>query len=104
MKIKFFNRAAVGHVVQKEREDLGMAQSQIIADNNAFNIKLKQLEDELLFSLSNSMGDILDEIQLIEGLDRKNSFSGREELFPWVTLDLSLLPNTCSIFNLKHLY
>jgi len=60
----------LGMVVQKEREDLGMAQSQIIADNNAFNIKLKQLEDELLFSLSNSKGDILDDIELIEGLEQ----------------------------------
>eukprot|EP00961_Rhodomonas_salina_P249798 3376501-Rhodomonas_salina.4 len=33
-------------------------------------IKLKELEDGLLFSLSNSQGDILDDIELIEGLEQ----------------------------------
>jgi len=65
----------LGMVVEKERADLGEAKAQIIEDNNGFNIKLKQLEDDLLFSLSNSQGDILDDIALIEGLEESKRTS-----------------------------
>ena len=37
----------LGMVVDKEREDLGVAKAKIIKDNNDFNIKLKQLEEIL---------------------------------------------------------
>ena len=65
----------LGMVVDKEREDLGVAKAKIIEDNNNFNIKLKQLEDDLLYSLSNSQGDILDDIALIEGLEESKRTS-----------------------------
>jgi dynein heavy chain, axonemal len=57
-------------VVNKERPDLGAQKAKLIEDQNGFNIKLKKLEDDLLFSLSNSQGDILDDIELIEGLEQ----------------------------------
>ncbi len=59
----------------------------------------RELEDELLFSLSNSKGDILVDIYLIEGLNRKNLEKSWKNYFSWMTLDLSLLPNTCSIYR-----
>ena len=65
----------LGLVVAKEREDLGMQKAQIIKDNNDFNIKLKQLEDDLLYNLSNSQGDILEDIGLIEGLEQSKKTS-----------------------------
>ena len=65
----------LGMVVEKEREDLGIQKAQIIEDNNNFNIKLKQLEDDLLYSLSNSQGDILEDIALIEGLEESKRTS-----------------------------
>jgi hypothetical protein len=64
--------------------------------NVTLRIAQRLLEDELLFSLSNSKGDILHDIELIEGIDRKNL---GKNCFSWVTLDLSLLPNTCSLFR-----
>ena len=57
-------------VVNKERPDLGAQKAKLIEDQNGFNIKLKKLEDDLLFSLSNSQGDILEDIELIEGLEQ----------------------------------
>ena len=57
-------------VVNKERPDLGAQKAKLIDDQNGFNIKLKKLEDDLLYSLSNSQGDILDDIELIEGLEQ----------------------------------
>ncbi len=37
--------------------------------NTEFTIKLKQLEDELLFKLSNAEGDITEDVALIESLE-----------------------------------
>lgn len=39
------------------------------AQNTEFTIKLKQLEDELLFKLSNAEGDITEDVALIESLE-----------------------------------
>jgi dynein heavy chain len=41
----------------------------LITQQNDFKIKLKELEDELLFKLANAKGDILDDIALIENLE-----------------------------------
>jgi hypothetical protein len=39
------------------------------SQNTEFTIKLKQLEDELLFKLSNAEGDITEDVALIESLE-----------------------------------
>ena len=41
----------------------------MITQQNDFKIKLKELEDELLYKLANAKGDILDDIALIENLE-----------------------------------
>jgi hypothetical protein len=45
-------------VVNKERPDLEETKTQLIIQNTEFTIKLKQLEDELLYKLSTAEGDI----------------------------------------------
>lgn len=45
-------------VVNKERPDLEETKTQLIIQNTEFTIKLKQLEDELLYQLSTAEGDI----------------------------------------------
>ena len=57
-------------VVNKERPDLEEKKVELMEQQNGFKVKLKALEDELLFRLSSSQGDILDDIELIEGLER----------------------------------
>lgn len=45
-------------VVNKERPDLEETKTQLIIQSTEFTIKLKQLEDELLYKLSTAEGDI----------------------------------------------
>lgn len=56
-------------VVNKERPDLEETKTQLIIQNTEFTIKLKQLEDELLFKLSTAEGDITEDVALIESLE-----------------------------------
>ena len=60
----------LGLVVKKERPDLEEQKAELIEQQNGFKLKLKALEDELLYRLSSSQGDILEDIELIEGLER----------------------------------
>jgi len=48
---------------------------ELIQQQNDFKIKLKELEDELLFKLANAKGDILDDIALIENLEYSKKLS-----------------------------
>lgn len=52
---------------------------ELINQQNDFKIKLKELEDELLFKLANAKGDILDDIQLIENLEYSKKLSSEIE-------------------------
>ncbi len=60
----------LGLVVNKERPDLEEQKAELMEQQNGFKLKLKALEDELLYRLSSSQGDILEDIELIEGLER----------------------------------
>lgn len=48
---------------------------ELIQQQNSFKIKLKELEDELLYKLANAKGDILDDIALIENLEYSKKIS-----------------------------
>jgi dynein heavy chain len=56
-------------VVNKERPDLEELKTQLIIQNTEFTIKLKQLEDDLLYKLSTAEGDITEDVALIESLE-----------------------------------
>ena len=56
-------------VVKKERPDLEEQKAELIRQQNGFKIKLKELEDGLLFKLASAQGDILDDVELIENLE-----------------------------------
>ena len=56
-------------VVLKERPDLEEQKSELIRAANGFLVQLQGLEDNLLFRLANSEGDILEDIELIENLE-----------------------------------
>jgi dynein heavy chain len=57
-------------VVNKERPDLEQQKMELMQQQNGFKVKLKELEDELLYRLATSQGDILADVELIEGLER----------------------------------
>lgn len=56
-------------VVKKERPDLEEQKMELMEQQNGFKVKLKELEDELLYRLATSQGDILADTELIEGLE-----------------------------------
>lgn len=56
-------------VVQHERPDLQEQAQALVKQLGDFTITLKELEDNLLFRLANSQGDILEDIELIENLE-----------------------------------
>ena len=56
-------------VVNKERPDLEETKTALIIQNNEFTIKLKELEDTLLFKLANAEGDLTEDVELIESLE-----------------------------------
>lgn len=62
-------------IVKRERPDLAAKKLELITQQNDFKIKLKELEDELLFKLANAKGDILDDIALIENLEDSKKIS-----------------------------
>lgn len=56
-------------VVNKERPDLEETKTQLINQNTEFTIKLKELEDGLLYKLSTAEGDLTEDVALIESLE-----------------------------------
>ena len=56
-------------VVKKERPDLEEARMALVEQQNAFTIKLKELEDDLLYRLATAEGDILADEELIVSLE-----------------------------------
>ena len=56
-------------VVKIERPDLEEQRAKLIRDENDYKVQLSQLEDNLLYRLANSEGDILEDIELIENLE-----------------------------------
>lgn len=62
-------------VVSRERPDLSKMKNQMIQQQNDFKIKLKHLEDDLLYRLATAKGDILDDIELIENLEKSKRIS-----------------------------
>ncbi len=56
-------------VVRKERLDLALLSEDLVKQQNDFTIKMKQLEDNILYKLAVAQGDITEDVDLIEGLE-----------------------------------
>jgi len=56
-------------VVRKERLDLAITSENLIKEQNGFTVKIKELEDNILYKLANAEGDITEDVELIEGLE-----------------------------------
>lgn len=56
-------------VVRKERLDLALLSEDLVKQQNDFTIKIKELEDNILYKLANAQGDITEDVELIEGLE-----------------------------------
>jgi dynein heavy chain len=58
----------LGTVVTEERPDLANLKSQLVVSNAKMKKELKDIEDKILYMLSNSQGNILDDEELINTL------------------------------------
>lgn len=56
-------------VVRKERLDLALLSEDLVKQQNDFTIKIKELEDNILYKLATAQGDITEDVELIEGLE-----------------------------------
>lgn len=57
-----------GKLILKEKHELEEQRQQLVEEVQNFKKKIKQLEDDLLFRLSNSTGNLLDDTELIDVL------------------------------------
>lgn len=62
----------LGRVVAQERPDLEEAKNQLIVQNASMKKELKEIEDEILQRLSDSTGNPVDDIELIQALEASN--------------------------------
>ena len=62
-------------VVQKERPDLATLSEELIKKQNGFTIRMKELEDNILYKLATAEGDITEDVALIEGLEETKNIS-----------------------------
>ncbi|RYG69831.1 hypothetical protein EON64_01755, partial [archaeon] len=56
-------------VVRKERLDLALLSEDLVKQQNDFTIKIKELEDNILYKLAVAQGDITEDVELIESLE-----------------------------------
>ena len=62
-------------VVGRERPDLATLSEELVKQQNGFTIKVKELEDNILFKLAAAEGDITEDVELIEGLEETKRIS-----------------------------
>jgi dynein heavy chain len=62
-------------VVRKERFDLAEESERLVVEDRGFKIKIKELEDQILFKLATAEGDITEDVALIEGLEEAKRIS-----------------------------
>ena len=62
-------------VVLHERPDLAKQRVALVTQQNSFKIKIKELEDDILFKLATAEGDITTDVALIEGLENTKKIS-----------------------------
>jgi dynein heavy chain len=56
----------LGRLILKEKNELESQRQHLLAEVQSYKRKIKQLEDDLLFRLSNSQGNLLDDTELID--------------------------------------
>lgn len=59
----------LGQVVAEERPDLEEAKNQLIISNAKMRQELKDIEDQILYRLSSSEGNPVDDVELIKVLE-----------------------------------
>lgn len=73
----------LGQVVAEERPDLEEAKNQLIISNAKMKQELKEIEDEILFRLSSTEGNPVDNEELIQVLGASKIKAGEIKVWQW---------------------
>lgn len=73
----------LGQVVAEERPDLEEAKNQLIISNAKMKQELKEIEDEILFRLSSTEGNPVDNEELIQVLGASKIKAGEIKVRQW---------------------
>lgn len=73
----------LGLVVAEERPDLEEAKNQLIISNAKMKQELKEIEDEILFLLSSTEGNPVDNEELIQVLEASKVKAGEIKVRQW---------------------
>ena len=74
----------LGRVVAEERPDLEEAKNQLIVTNAKMKQELKVIEDQILYRLSASEGNPVDNVELIEVLEQSKVKAGEIQVINWL--------------------
>ena len=75
----------------EERPDLEDAKNALIVSNAKMKKELKEIEDQILYRLSNSEGNPVDDVDLIKVLEASKIKSGEIKVSCTFTLNVSYL-------------
>lgn len=94
----------LGQVVAEERPDLEEAKNQLIVSNAKMRQELKDIEDQILYRLSSSEGNPVDDMELIKVLEASKMKAAEIQVEKCLPITLSLLPQSCPNPAPVHLY
>lgn len=92
----------LGRVVAEERPDLEEAKNQLIITNAKMKQELKVIEDQILYRLSATEGNPVDNVELIEILEQSKVKAGEIQVGGCFMIVMSL--TFISIFSNSALY
>lgn len=85
-------------MVAEERPDLEEAKNQLIISNAKMKQELKGIEDEILFRLSSTEGNPVDNEELIQVLEASKIKAGEIQVRQWESVSLWLLSLLLVVF------
>lgn len=94
----------LGQVVAEERPDLEEARNQLIVSNAKMRQELKDIEDQILYRLSSSQGNPVDDTELIKVLEASKTKAAEIQVGPPSCLCSCSLPASQSLMPLPTLH
>lgn len=83
----------LGQVVAEERPDLEEAKNQLIVSNAKMRQELKDIEDQILYRLSSSEGNPVDDMELIKVLEASKMKAAEIQVGKCLPISLPSFPS-----------
>lgn len=91
----------LGQVVAEERPDLEEAKNQLIISNARMKQELKEIEDEILFRLSSTEGNPVDNEELIQVLEASKIKAGEIKVRQWRAFISNIIDLGSGVFSYR---